>query len=74
MTDVDIIEWRIHELEQERLKLQHEKDLLEVRRAEIKGAIAEMWRWHDTVKDAKGYGTTTFDGEARVLKLPTFGS
>jgi len=74
MTDVDVIEFRIQELEYERARLQAKIDALEVRRTEIKGAIAEMWKWHDTVKGAQGYGKTTFDGESKVLKLPTLGS
>ncbi len=74
MTDVDIIEFRIQELEYVRARLQAEIDALEERRKETKGAIAEMWKWHDTLKDSQGYGKTTFDGKAKVLKLPTLGS
>lgn len=74
MTDVDIIEFRIQELEYVRARLQAEMDALEERRTELKGAIAEMWQWHDTAKDSQGYGKTTFDGKSKVLKLPTAGS
>ena len=70
----DIIEFRIEELEHERLRLADEIDKMEERRREIRGAITEMWKWHDTVKDAEGYGQTTFDGKSKVLKLPTLGS
>jgi hypothetical protein len=72
--DADIIEFRIEELEHERKRLADEMDKLEKRRIEIRGAITEMWKWHDTVKDAQGYGQTTFDGKSKVLKLPTLGS
>lgn len=72
--DADIIETRIKELEHERKRLANEMDKLEERRKEIRGAITEMWKWHDTVKDAQGYGQTTFDGKAKILKLPTLGS
>lgn len=72
--DADIIETRIQELEHERKRLQKEMDDLERRRGEIRGAITELWKWLDTVKDAQGYGQTTFDGKAKVLKLPTLGS
>jgi hypothetical protein len=72
--DADIIEFRIQELEHERLRLAEEMDKLEDRRKEIQGAITELWKWLDTVKDAQGYGQTTFDGKARVLKLPELGS
>jgi len=72
--DPDIIEFRIQELEHERVRLAQQMDKLEDRRREIKGAIAEMWKWFDTVKDAKGYGQTTWDGKAKVLKVPVFGS
>ena len=74
MMDSDVIEYRIEELEHERNRLQTEIDKLEERRKEIRGAITEMWKWHDTVKDAQGYGRTTFDGKSKVLKLPTLGS
>ena len=70
----DIIEFRIEELEHERLRLADEIDKMEERRREIRGAIKEMWKWHDTVKDAGGYGQMTFDGKSKVLKLPTLGS
>jgi len=72
--DADIIETRIQELEHERKRLANEIDKLEERRTEIRGAIKEQWKWHDTVKDAQGYGQTTFDGKAKILKLPTLGS
>jgi len=70
----DIIEFRIDELEHEILRAQGEIDRLEERKIEIKGAIREMWRWHDTVKDSTGYGQITFDGKSKVLKLPVLGS
>lgn len=72
--DAEIIEFRIEELEHEIKRAQDEKDKLDKRITEIRGAIKEMWKWHDTVKDAQGYGQTTFDGKARVLKLPELGS
>ena len=72
--DSDTIEFRIEELEHERKRLQKEKDDLERRRVEIRGAISELWKWLDTVKDAQGYGRTSFDGKAKVMKLPTLGS
>ena len=72
--DSDTIEFRIQELEHEIKRARDEKDKLDKRITEIRGAIAEMWRWHDTVKDAHGYGRTTFDGKVRVLKLPELGS
>ena len=72
--DADIIEFRIQELEHERLRLAKEMDILENRRKEIQGGINELWKWHETVKDAQGYGRTTFDGKAQVTKLPTLGS
>ena len=70
----DIIEFRIDELEHERRRLNSEIDKLEERRKEIRGAIKEMWKWHESVKDAGGYGQITFDGKSKVLKLPTLGS
>ena len=70
----DIIEFRIDELEHEILRVQDEIDKLEKRKIEIKGAIREMWKWHDTEKDATGYGQITFDGKSKVLKLPVLGS
>ena len=70
----DVIEWRIEELEHERLRLSKEIEKIETRRVEIRGGIAEMWKWLDTVKGAEGYGNTTFDGKAKVLKLPVFGT
>ena len=72
--DADIIEFRIEELEHERKRLRAEMDKLQERRKEIRGAITELWKWHDTVKDAQGYGRTTFDGKAKITKLPTLGS
>ena len=72
--DSDVIEFRIEELEHERKRLQKDMDDLERRRVEIRGAISELWKWHDTVKDAQGYGRTTFDGKAKITKLPTLGS
>ena len=72
--DADIIEFRIQELEHERLRLAKEMDILEDRRKEIQGGITELWKWHETVKDAQGYGRTTFDGKAQVMKLPVLGS
>jgi prefoldin subunit 5 len=72
--DVLIIEFRIEELEHEILRTQDKIDKLEKKKTEIKGAIAEMWKWHDTVKDAQGYGQITFDGKSKVLKLPELGS
>ena len=70
----DIIEFRIEELEHERLRLADEIDKLDERRKEIRGAIKEMWKWHDSVKDAGGYGQTTFDGKSKIMKLTTLGS
>jgi len=55
-------------------RTQDKIDRLEERKREIKGAIAEQWRWHDTVKDISGYGHLQFDGKSKVLKLPTLGS
>ena len=72
--DADIIEFRIEELEHERKRLNEEIEKLEERRKEIRGGIAELWKWLDTVKDAQGYGQTTFDGKSKVMKLPTLGS
>ena len=72
--DILIIEFRIEELEHEILRTQDKIDGLEKRKTEIKGAIAELWKWLDTVKDAQGYGQVTFDGKSKVLKLPTLGS
>ena len=72
--DADIIEFRIEELEHERKRLNEEIGKLEERRKEIRGGIAELWKWLDTVKDAQGYGQITFDGKSKVLKLPTLGS
>ena len=74
MITSDTLERRIEELEHERLRLAKEMENLETRRVEIRGAITEMWKWLDTVKDAEGYGQTTWDGKAKVLKLPEFGS
>jgi len=72
--DPDILEKRIQELEHEILRTQDKIDRLEERKREIQGAIKEMWRWHETVKEPQEYGRITFDGEKRVLKLPTLGS
>jgi len=72
--DPDIIEFRIQELEHEIKRTQDKIDRLEERKREIKGAIAEMWRWHDTVKEPQEYGRITFDGKKKILKLPTLGS
>ena len=74
MMNSDVIEWRIEELEHERIRLAKDIGKLETRRVEIRGAITEMWKWLDTVKGAEGYGNTTFDGKAKVLKLPVFGT
>ena len=72
--DSDIIEFRIQELEHEIKRIEKEMDKLEQRRVEVQGAVKEMWKWHETVKDSSGYGQTTFDGKSRVLKLPELGS
>ena len=72
--DPDIIEFRIQELEHEIARTQDKIDRLEERKREIHGAKKEMWRWHDTMKDTQEYGRITFDGEKKVLKLPTLGS
>ena len=72
--EVEVIQVRIEELEHEVLRAQDEIDKLEKRKIEIKGAVREMWRWLDTLKDAQGYGKITFDGKTKVMKLPTLGS
>jgi len=72
--EVEVIQLRIEELEHEILRAQTDIDKLEKRKIEIKGGIREMWRWLDTLKDSQGYGNVTFDGKAKVMKLPTLGS
>ncbi len=72
--DPDTLEKRIQELEHEIIRTQDKIDRLEERKREIRGAIAEMWRWHETVKEPQEYGRITFDGKKKVLKLPTLGS
>ena len=72
--DSDIIEFRIQELEHEIKRIEKEMDKLEQRRVEVQGAVKEMWKWHETVKDSSGYGQTTFDGKSRILKVPELGS
>ncbi len=74
MTDIDIVEFRIGELQHEILRAQEEIDKLEKRKTEIKGAIAELWKWHETLKESTGYGQLQYDGTSKVLKLPVLGS
>ncbi len=49
--EVEVIQVRIEELEHEVLRAQDEIDKLEKRKIEIKGAVREMWRWLDNLKN-----------------------
>ena len=71
---LETLEYRVDELEYERLQISKKIKELEMRKERISGKLEEIWDMIDGYKEGEGYGRTTLEGGVRVLKLPVIGS
>jgi hypothetical protein len=71
---MESLEYRLDELEYQKLQITKKIKELEIQRNKIRGKIEEIWDMIDGYKEKNEYGHTTLEGGVRVLKLPVIGS
>ena len=72
--NMESLEYRVDDLEYQRLQITKEIKLLEQKKERIRGKLEEVWAMIDGYKEKNEYGYSTLEGDVRVLKLPTIGS
>ena len=72
--NLESLEYRIDELEYQKLMISKKIKALEIERNKIRGKIEEIWEQIDGYKEENEYGRLTLDGGVKVLKLPVIGS
>ena len=72
--NMESLEYRVDDLEYQRLQVTKEIKLLEQKKERIRGKLEEVWAMIDGYKEKNEYGYSTLEGDVRVLKLPTIGS
>jgi len=71
---MESLEYRVDELEYQKLQISKKIKMLEYEKAKIRGKLEEVWDMIDGYKEANEYGHTTLEGGVKVLKLPVIGS
>ena len=72
--NMESLEYRVDELEYERLQLVKKKKEIEEEIIKIRGKLEEVWSMIDGYKEKNEYGYSKLEGGVRVLKLPVIGS
>lgn len=72
--NMESLEYRVDELEYQKLQIVKKIKLLEREKERIQGKLEEVWDMIDGYKEKNEYGYHTLEGDVRVLKLPVIGS
>ena len=72
--NLESLEYRVDELEYQKLQIVKKIRQLEFEKDKIRGKLEEVWDMIDGYKEKNEYGYSTLEGDVRVLKLPVIGS
>lgn len=72
--NMESLEYRVDELEYQKLQIVKKIKLLEEEKTKIRGKLEEVWAMIDGYKEKNEYGYHTLEGDVRVLQLPVIGS
>lgn len=71
---LESLEYRVDELEYQKLQIAKKISELEFEKNKIRGKLEEVWDMIDGYKEKNEYGYSTLVGDVKVLKLPVIGS
>jgi hypothetical protein len=72
--NLESLEYRVDELEYQKLQIAKQIRQLEFEKDKIRGKLEEVWDMIDGYKEKNEYGYSTLEGGVKVLKLPQIGS
>ena len=72
--NLESLEYRVDELEYQKLMISKKIKQLEIERTKIRGKLEEIWDQIDGYKEENEYGRLTLEGGVKVLRLPVIWS